>query len=235
MERCRSHRRTGQEPPFRRPLSWSPAPPSVPVRSSDLTEEQIDQIARRVVELMSDQVVRNIAWEVIPDLAEMVVKERIRQLEGEAFVKIYTRTGDLGETSLFGGTRVAKNDARIEAYGTVDELSARFSASPARAGCRVRSTRSWSRCSATSSTSARTSRRPAPAAFPASTRSASTELEAAIDAMERELVPLTNFILPGGTLAAAQLHVARTVCRRAERSWSGCTTSRPRRCRRSRT
>ena len=49
-----------------------------------LTEEQIDKIARRVVQLMSDQVVRNIAWEVIPDLAEMVVKERIRQLEAEA-------------------------------------------------------------------------------------------------------------------------------------------------------
>ena len=50
----------------------------------DLTEEQIDRIARRVVQLISDQVVRNIAWEVLPDLAEMVVKERIRQLESEA-------------------------------------------------------------------------------------------------------------------------------------------------------
>ena len=50
---------------------------------TDLTEEQVDRIARRVIQLMSDQVVRNIAWEVIPDLAEMVVKERIRQLENE--------------------------------------------------------------------------------------------------------------------------------------------------------
>ncbi len=50
----------------------------------DLSEEQIDRIARRVVQLMSDQVVKSIAWEVIPDLAEMVVKERIRQLESEA-------------------------------------------------------------------------------------------------------------------------------------------------------
>jgi hypothetical protein len=50
----------------------------------DLTDEQVDRIARRVVQLMSDQVVKNIAWEVIPDLAEMVVKERIRQLESEA-------------------------------------------------------------------------------------------------------------------------------------------------------
>jgi hypothetical protein len=52
--------------------------------TGDLTEEQIDRIARRVVQLMSEQVVRNIAWEVIPDLAEIVVKERIRQLESEA-------------------------------------------------------------------------------------------------------------------------------------------------------
>ena len=49
----------------------------------ELTDDQVDRIARRVVQMMSDQVVRNIAWEVIPDLAEMVVKERIRQLEAE--------------------------------------------------------------------------------------------------------------------------------------------------------
>jgi len=76
------------------PPAWAPAPKSEPVPSIsmghtssgnglDLTEDQIDRIARRVVQLMSDQVVRNIAWEVIPDLAEMVVKERIRQLETE--------------------------------------------------------------------------------------------------------------------------------------------------------
>jgi hypothetical protein len=56
----------------------------VPASPGDLTDEQIDRIARRVVQLMSEQVVRNIAWEVIPDMAEMVVKERIRQLESEA-------------------------------------------------------------------------------------------------------------------------------------------------------
>ncbi|HET7712195.1 MAG TPA: hypothetical protein VFL80_09730, partial [Thermoanaerobaculia bacterium] len=69
--------------------AWSvPPPPPPPAMSTgngtELTEEQIDRIARRVVQLMSDQVVRNIAWEVIPDLAEMVVKERIRQLESES-------------------------------------------------------------------------------------------------------------------------------------------------------
>jgi hypothetical protein len=72
------------EEPVVPPPALAPETPSIPIRSSDLTDEQIDRIARRVVELMSDQVVRNIAWEVIPDLAEMVVKERIRQLESEA-------------------------------------------------------------------------------------------------------------------------------------------------------
>ena len=61
----------------------SASEPSIPI-SRELSDEQVDRIARRVVELMSDQVVRNIAWEVIPDLAEVVVKERIRQLESEA-------------------------------------------------------------------------------------------------------------------------------------------------------
>jgi hypothetical protein len=72
-----------EEPPVP-PPALAPEAPPMPIRSSDLSDEQIDKIARRVVELMSDQVVRNIAWEVIPDLAEMVVKERIRQLESEA-------------------------------------------------------------------------------------------------------------------------------------------------------
>lgn len=67
------------------PAALAPeAPPMAIARGGELSDEQIDRIARRVVELMSDQVVRNIAWEVIPDLAEMVVKERIRQLEAEA-------------------------------------------------------------------------------------------------------------------------------------------------------
>jgi len=76
------------EEPVAAPLVVVPEAPSLPVRTSELagslTDEQVDKIARRVVELMSDQIVRNIAWEVIPDLAEMVVKERIRQLESEA-------------------------------------------------------------------------------------------------------------------------------------------------------
>jgi hypothetical protein len=70
------------------PAALAPEAPPIPIsarsETADLSDEQVDRIARRVVELLSDQVVRNIAWEVIPDLAEMVVKERIRQLEAEA-------------------------------------------------------------------------------------------------------------------------------------------------------
>lgn len=79
-----------EEPVAAAPPDLAPEAPSLPIAAArsegitDLTDEQIDRIARRVVELMSEQVVRNIAWEVIPDLAEMVVKERIRQLEAEA-------------------------------------------------------------------------------------------------------------------------------------------------------
>lgn len=74
-----------QEAPVEPEISASPiaAEPTPAAPSGDLNDEQIDRIARRVVQLMSDQVVRNIAWEVIPDLAEMVVKERIKQLESE--------------------------------------------------------------------------------------------------------------------------------------------------------
>ena len=85
----------GSEEPPPVPVSLAPEAPPMPISARgpegsaeltdvELTEEQVDRIARRVVELISDQVIRNIAWEVIPDMAEMVVKERIRQLEAEA-------------------------------------------------------------------------------------------------------------------------------------------------------
>ncbi|HEX8251646.1 MAG TPA: response regulator [Thermoanaerobaculia bacterium] len=73
-----------EEPVVPPPALAPDAPPMAIARGAELSDDQIDRIARRVIELMSDQVVRNIAWEVIPDLAEMVVKERIRQLEAEA-------------------------------------------------------------------------------------------------------------------------------------------------------
>jgi cob(I)alamin adenosyltransferase len=131
-------------------------------------------------------------------------------------LKIYTRTGDGGETSLFGGSRVAKNDPRIEAYGTIDELNSTIGVARA----------SWPSSSIDKQLDAIQSDLfdiGAHLAAPGNDRFAGVkprrieELERAIDAMESELQPLTTFIIPGGSLAAAQLHVARTVCRRAER------------------
>jgi cob(I)alamin adenosyltransferase len=133
-------------------------------------------------------------------------------------VKIYTKTGDDGETGLFGGPRVPKNSPRIEAYGTVDELNAVLGVA---------------RCAplppAIDATVARMQHElfhlGAELATPDPTKSSTAvigapqieRLEAEIDAHEATLEPLKQFILPGGSPAAAQLHLARTVCRRAER------------------
>jgi cob(I)alamin adenosyltransferase len=131
-------------------------------------------------------------------------------------LKIYTRTGDTGETSLFGGARVRKDDARIEAYGTVDELNsflgvARASWPSSSLDVQFHGIQSDLFDIGAHLASPGTSR----FAGPDAARVAA--LEQTIDAMESELAPLKTFILPGGSLAAAQLHVARTVCRRAER------------------
>jgi cob(I)alamin adenosyltransferase len=131
-------------------------------------------------------------------------------------LKIYTRTGDLGQTSLFGGARVAKNDARIEAYGTIDELSshlgvARTTPIPSETDAILHQVQIDLFEVGAHLASPGTSR------FPGVDPQRIAELEAAIDSMERELPQLTAFIIPGGSAPAAQLHVARTVCRRAER------------------
>ncbi|HXG59340.1 MAG TPA: cob(I)yrinic acid a,c-diamide adenosyltransferase [Thermoanaerobaculia bacterium] len=130
-------------------------------------------------------------------------------------MKIYTRTGDRGETSLLGGSRVVKNDPRIEAYGTVDELNsfigvarAAWPASPIDDELHRVQSDLFTIGAFLAAPNGR---------FETAPRARIAQIESAIDAMERELTPLTNFILPGGSPAAASLHVARTVCRRAER------------------
>jgi cob(I)alamin adenosyltransferase len=127
-------------------------------------------------------------------------------------VKIYTRTGDRGETSLFGGARVPKNDPRIDAYGTIDELNSCLgvvlAVEPDAQLLAVQ--RDLFEIGAHLAS-------PGTSRFAGVETSRIEELERGIDAMEAELAPLKTFILPGGTPAAAQLHVARTVCRRAER------------------
>lgn len=127
-------------------------------------------------------------------------------------MKIYTRTGDRGETSLFGGARVPKNDPRIEAYGTIDELNSHLGVVLAMdADAQLLEVQRDLFEIGAHLASPGTSR------FTGVEASRIEELERGIDAMEAELAPLKSFILPGGTAAAAQLHVARTVCRRAER------------------
>lgn len=136
-------------------------------------------------------------------------------------MKIYTRRGDGGETDLFGGPRVGKDDLRVEAYGAVDEtnaaLGAALAVSPsedlADLGREIQS-----RLFDLGGTLATPDpeRRRKSAVPEVSTEDVET-LESAIDRLESELEPLKRFILPGGTAAAAAFHVARTVCRRAER------------------
>jgi len=138
-------------------------------------------------------------------------------------VKIYTKTGDSGETGLFGGGRVSKDNLRVAAYGEVDELNAAIGL--ARAQDPVDFADSLLESiqrdlfaiggQLASPDPAKVAKALVKAALDA-TRVAT--LEEAIDAAEATLGPLTSFILPGGTLKASTLHFARTVCRRAERS-----------------
>ena len=132
--------------------------------------------------------------------------------------KIYTRGGDAGQTSLGDGSRVSKLDARIAAYGTVDELNALVGVVVA-GECPVPIRRASSfACRTSSSTSARIS----PCRSSTRRRLRVTQeqvdrLESDCDAFNADLPELKSFVLPGGTETSAQLHVARTVCRRAER------------------
>ena len=136
-------------------------------------------------------------------------------------MKIYTKTGDAGETSLFDKTRVRKSDPRVEAYGEVDELNACLGlARAAGVGGELAAVIE----DIQKDLFALGARLADPAAKIAArvTKATITEahverLEQAIDRLETELPPLRRFILPGGSLPGASLHLARTVCRRAER------------------
>jgi len=136
-------------------------------------------------------------------------------------VKIYTRTGDGGETSLFDGTRVPKSDTRVDAYGEVDELSAVVGMARGagvgpdvadRLGAIQRDL--FALGARLADPASRIAGRVIKAAL---TDEDVRRLEEWVDHYEAELPPLRRFILPGGTTAGAALHLARTVCRRAER------------------
>ena len=133
--------------------------------------------------------------------------------------RIYTRTGDDGTTGLGTGVRVSKDSLRIDAYGTVDELNSSLGVAlaaapnaglidPIRRIQRALFVMGADLCVPEQSGVEQALRMQ---------EQSVTDLEALIDTLDQELDPLRNFILPGGTPAAAQFHLARTICRRAER------------------
>ncbi len=133
--------------------------------------------------------------------------------------KIYTRGGDAGETSLGGGERRPKHDLRVAAYGTVDEANgviglARLHTSGDADAMLGRVQNDLFDLGADLCTPDDRERRDGALRI---TDGQVERLEAEIDALNADLQPLTSFILPGGTAAAANLHLARTVVRRAER------------------
>jgi cob(I)alamin adenosyltransferase len=135
-------------------------------------------------------------------------------------MKIYTKSGDGGETSLFGGGRVRKSEGRVEAYGEVDEANAAVGVARAALGDaeldaelgRVQSELFAIGAELASPHGAR-----ARSAVPAIDPAWATRLEEAMDRWDATLPELRAFVLPGGTPGAAALHLARCVCRRAER------------------
>jgi len=138
-------------------------------------------------------------------------------------MKIYTKTGDAGETGLFGGGRTGKDDPRVAAYGDVDELNSALGVARATAPAELFDSelatiqRDLFSLGGHLATPDPDKVRKALAKAELSAGRV-TEFEQAMDAAEHELAPLRAFILPAGAPKAAALHLARTVCRRAERS-----------------
>ncbi|MBM4337414.1 MAG: cob(I)yrinic acid a,c-diamide adenosyltransferase [Deltaproteobacteria bacterium] len=138
-------------------------------------------------------------------------------------MKIYTKGGDAGQTSLFGGERVSKNAPRVRAYGDVDELNSVLGVAGSeidhddlQAMLRVIQSSLFDLGGELATPAPDATAERAAGSARISDRDVA-ELEGWIDALETELAPLRNFILPGGVKGAALLHLARTVCRRAER------------------
>ena len=135
--------------------------------------------------------------------------------------RIYTKTGDEGMTGLGGGQRVAKDSLRVEAYGTVDELNSHIGLALAIGLCErlaaelpAIQNQLFDLGADLATPAPSQARHPVPTVQPRHIEA----LEGLIDELNEVVGPLTNFLLPGGSRGAAQLHVARTVCRRAERA-----------------
>lgn len=143
-------------------------------------------------------------------------------------MKIYTKTGDKGTTSLIGGTRVSKDDVRLEAYGTFDELSAFIAVLSDSEGVERHEIEVMDRiqnsllviesCLALESQrDDETTRQQVKKYIPEITEDDVKFLEDEIDAINSQLEPLKSLIIPGGNILSSRCHVCRTVCRRAER------------------
>ena len=128
-------------------------------------------------------------------------------------MKLYTRTGDTGETGLYGGERVRKDDLRVAAYGSVDEANAALGVAAT-----LGATEQLQMLQADLFVVGGDLATPLGRDIPRIAPEATVRLELQIDALEAGLTPLRNFILPGGTPLAAALHLARTLVRRAERA-----------------
>jgi cob(I)alamin adenosyltransferase len=135
--------------------------------------------------------------------------------------KIYTKTGDAGLTGLGGGQRVPKDSQRVETYGTVDELNSQIGVALATGLCErlaaelpLIQNELFDLGSDLATPATSQARHPVPTVDPRHIE----KLEHLIDELNAVVGPLANFLLPGGAPGAAQLHVARTVCRRAERA-----------------
>jgi cob(I)alamin adenosyltransferase len=134
--------------------------------------------------------------------------------------RIYTKTGDAGETGLFGGGRVPKDDDRVDAYGEVDELNAalglaRSMGVPPELEALLATLQDQLFTVGAALATPRETK--ASAYIPPLKAEWIADMERHLDAFAEALPPLTSFILPGGSKAASALHLARTVCRRAER------------------
>jgi cob(I)alamin adenosyltransferase len=135
--------------------------------------------------------------------------------------RIYTKTGDDGMTGLGGGQRVAKDSIRVETYGTVDELDSQIGVALATGLCeRLQAelpaiqNQLFDLGSDLATPATSQARHPVPTVEPRHVEA----LERLIDELNDVVGPLANFLLPGGSAGAAHLHVARTICRRAERN-----------------
>lgn len=143
-------------------------------------------------------------------------------------MKVYTKTGDAGQTGLIGGTRVWKNDTRLEAYGTIDELSAfigLLTTANLPENERMFLQQIQHKLFAVGSHLATDQSKIKPKAASIVREEDILKLEAEIDRMDKTLPKLNNFVLPGGSEAGAKSHVCRTVTRRAERKIMDLTRS----------